>query len=822
MERGHPLSEIARAIGGRLVSQHPDAPITQLVIDSRTAAPTDATLFIALKGERQDGHRYLKELEARGLRHALVNEGAAVDVPGLDLVVVPDTWSALQQLAAWHRKQYEYPVIGITGSNGKTVVKEWTFQALGNTEHVVRSPGSWNSQVGVPLSVWEMGPQHTIALFEAGISMPGEMQRLADIIAPGIGVFTNIGPAHGEHFPGGDAHKAREKALLFKDSAAVVHCRDHAVVRKALEETCAASALAPCWSRKVDAFVRVVGDERQENDTRMTVVHRGSEQVVTIPFSDAASVENALHVITLLLHLGHSLAWVAARMATLRPVEMRLRMTAGVHDITLIDDSYSNDLASLGIALDHMVRVSHGRDRVVVVSDILEGGGDERAQYVTMSRQLASAGVKRVFGVGPALARNAPLFPMELHTYMDAAALLRAVDPSTFAGAAVLVKGARTFQLEQVVERWQERVHGTVLEVDLDALRHNLHHYRAIAGPEVKLMAMVKAFGYGSGALELARTMAHERVEYLGVAYADEGIELRQQGIETPVLVMNPEPVPLETLHRFRLEPEVFDRRSMEEAITFAMRTADEVRVHIKLDTGMHRLGFMPHELEWVLDTLRIADRLRVSSILSHLAASEDPQHDAFTQGQIALFSSMAQRITEVLGYRPLWHIANSGAITRFPQARFDMVRLGIGLHGVGANAKESAQLLPTATLRTVVAQVKDIPAGDSVGYGRRAIAPAPMRIAILPIGYADGLSRRLGNGGGRVWIHGRPARFVGSICMDMCMVEVTDIVCSPGDDAIVFGAEHPLQDFARDLGTIPYEALTSISTRVRRVYTRS
>ncbi len=822
MERGYGLREIALAVSGRIVQYHPDALITELVIDSRTAAPTEATLFVALKGERQDGHRHLKELAARGLRHAMVNEREASDTSGLDLVVVPDTWVALQQLAAWHRQHFNYPVVGITGSNGKTVVKEWIFQALGSTEHVVRSPGSWNSQVGVPLSVWEMGPQHTIALFEAGISLPGEMQRLANIIAPTIGMFTNIGPAHGEYFPDGDLQKAREKAMLFTDSTAVIHCCDHALVRQALEERCSAAALVPCWSRKQDVFVRVLAEECQENGTRLLVNHGHADQAIVIPFSDSASIENALHVITLMLHLGRPLAWVAKRMAALRAVEMRLRMTAGVHDITLIDDSYSNDLASLGIALDHLVRVSHGRDRVIVVSDILEGGGDERTQYATMARQLASAGVKRVLGVGPAMARNATLFTMELHTYADAAALLSEVDPASFAGVALLVKGARAFQLEQIVERWQERVHGTVLEVDLDALRYNLHHYRTIAGPKVKLMAMVKAFGYGSGALELARIMAHERVDYLGVAYADEGIELRQQGIETPVLVMNPEPIPLETLHRFRLEAEVFDRRSMEEAIAFATHTADEVRVHLKLDTGMHRLGFMPAELEWILNTLRNAGQLQVSSILSHLAASEDPQHDAFTHGQITLFSTMAHRITEVLGYRPLWHIANSGAITRFPEARFDMVRLGIGLHGVGADAEETAQLLPTATLRTVVAQVKDIPVGDGIGYGRRAIAHVPMRIAILPIGYADGLSRRLGHGAGRVWIHGRPALFVGSICMDMCMVNVTDIACSPGDDAIVFGPEHPLQDFARDLGTIPYEALTSISTRVRRIYTRS
>jgi alanine racemase len=386
-------------------------------------------------------------------------------------------------------------------------------------------------------------------------------------------------------------------------------------------------------------------------------------------------------------------------------------------------------------------------------------------------------------------------------------------------GRVVLIKGARTFGLERVVERWQQQVHGTQLEIDLEALRHNLNHYRARLKPGTRVMAMVKAFGYGGGALELSRLFAHEQVDYLGVAYADEGIELRQNGIYTPVMVMNPEPVPFETLHRFRLEPEVYDLRTLREAIAFARHVPDAPPVHLKLDTGMHRLGFTAPDLPHLLDLLRTPGPLRIGSLLSHLAASEDPQHDEFTRGQIARFSEWSTAIGEILGYTPLWHIANSGGITRFPEAHFDMVRLGIGLHGIGTDASETAKLRTAATLRTVIAQVKDVAPQDSVGYGRRHRAEGPLRIAVLPIGYADGLSRRLGNGHGRVWIHGKEARFVGSICMDMAMVDVTHIPCSEGEEAIVFGPQHPLSDYARDLGTIPYEALTSISQRVKRVY---
>jgi alanine racemase len=816
--RGHRLADLATAVGGTL---HGDGHtlITDLSIDSRQAIGGEGTLFIALEGERHDGHRYIPELIARGVHCFLVHKDHLPQGEGIRCIAVNDTLDALQCLCAWHRGHFHGPVVGITGSNGKTVVKEWLFQLLRGTAHIARSPGSWNSQVGVPLSVWELGPEHDLGLFEAGISRPGEMEKLRAIIRPTIGVFTTIGPAHGENF-GSDREKALEKATLFRDARSIVYCRDHTVVHEALvERGLDKSAQLLDWSRERSAFVHVLGVGHEGTHTHVNAMHAGRAHRYTIPFADSASLENALHAITLLLHLGHAPEWIAERLLQLAPVAMRLQMLEGVHDSTLINDAYSNDLASLTVALDHLVRMSAGRRRVVVLSDILESGEAPAALYDRVGRMLKQAQVEQVLAVGPEIAAHTDRLGVPVRTFADTDALLRSDAAEALDGHVVLIKGARAFGLERVVERWQQQVHGTQLEIDLDALRHNLNHYRSLLTPGTRVMAMVKAFGYGGGALELARLFAHERVHYLGVAYADEGIELRQNGIHTPVMVMNPEPVPFETLHRFRLEPEVYDLRTLREAIAFAQHVPEAPPVHLKLDTGMHRLGFTAPDLPHLLELLSSARGLTVGSILSHLAASEDPQHDDFTRGQIARFTAWATAIEEVLGYKPLWHIANSGGITRFPEAHFDMVRMGIGLHGIGVDASETAKLRPAATLRTVIAQVKEVAPGDTVGYGRRHRAVGPLRIATLPIGYADGLSRRLGNGHGRVWIHGQEARFTGSICMDMAMVDVTGITCREGDEAIVFDAQHPLTDYARDLGTIPYEALTSISQRVKRVY---
>jgi alanine racemase len=812
MPEGCLLSEAAAATGGTLTG--PDRRIVQLSIDSRQPFPAEDTLFIALGGKHHDGHRYLGELRKQGVRNFMVKRGTAAE-PGDSAVEVDDTLKGLQDLAAWHRSRFAFPVIGITGSNGKTVVKEWLHQLISPEERIVRSPGSWNSQVGVPLSVWEMQAGHSLGIFEAGISEPGGMDALAQIIRPTIGIFTNIGPAHGANFTD-DAAKAREKAKLFHGAQVVVYCCDHATVAEALAAVPGVHLLG--WGGRPDAFLHVRGISPLEGESRIDLGWQGRAFQVTIPFTDQASTENALHCVALMLHLGYPPETIAKRLPLLQPVSMRLDLLPGLNNGTLLNDAYSNDLASLTIALVQLARTAGGRPRVVVLSDI-EQGGDEEEMYRRMAASLQGSGAELVIAVGPGSLARKELFPASTRFFPDAAQLLKALPEPPVNGAVTLVKGARSFGLERVVERWEERTHGTVLEVDLEAMRHNLNHYRELCGPKVRTMAMVKANGYGSGAAEMARFLAHEQVAWLGVAYADEGIALRRQGIRTPVLVMNPEPVPQETLHRYALQAEVYDQRSLRAALDFAEHVPDAPAVHIKLDTGMHRLGFMPQDVPALLDALRGAKQLHVGSIFSHLAASEDPRHDAFTREQIDLFRTLSACIIDVLGHAPLLHIANSAGATRFPEARFDMVRLGIGLHGIGADAAETAVLRPVETLRTVIAQVKDVPAGESISYGRKAFAQELLRIAVLPIGYADGLPRRLGEGRGRAWVHGQPAPTVGAICMDMCMVDVTGIDCRPGDEAVLFSPEHPVQQLAHDLGTIPYEVLTAISPRVKRVF---
>ncbi len=814
MSAGHLLSEIAAATGGQLSGT--DRRITGLSIDTRQPFAPEDTLFIAIQGKHHNAHAYIPELKQRGVRAFLVQQGTAKADAKCSVIEVKNTLLALQALAAWHRAQFSIPVVGITGSNGKTVVKEWLYQLLREEEHIVRSPGSWNSQVGVPLSVWEMNDTHTLGLFEAGISEPGEMQALATIIAPTLGIFTNIGPAHSGNFAS-DQAKAEEKAKLFAHADAVVYCREHEVVHEVLSTLQKPTLLA--WSRSQDAFVRLQKETSENSGTWLSLLHAGNAFELQLPFSDSASVENAMHCITLLLHIGKDPAWIAQRLHLLKPVSMRLEMLPGLNNGTLLNDAYSNDLASLTIALSQLARTATGRRKIVVLSDIVESGEAPAHLYPRIAGLIRAAGIDRLIAIGPMMLAHRALFDANTQFFATAEEALRELPAPPLDGAVTLVKGARRFGLERIVSRWEERTHGTVMEVDLEAMRHNLNHYRELCGPAVRIMAMVKAGGYGSGAVELARFFAHEQVAWLGVAYADEGIELRRNGIRTPVLVMNPEPVPMETLHRYQLEAEVYDARSLKAALDFAEHVADAPAVHIKLDTGMHRLGFMPDQLPELLEALRGSRKLRVASILSHLAASEDPAQDDLTRGQIALFRSLSQTIIGALGYAPLLHIANSAGATRFPEARFDMVRLGIGLHGIGADPKETDLLRPVETLRTVIAQVKEIPAGDSVSYGRKARITTPTRIAVLPIGYADGLSRKLGEGNGRVWIAGKEARTIGAICMDMCMVDVTHIACAAGEDAIVFSPAHPVQEYARDLGTIPYEALTSISPRVKRVF---
>ena len=837
------LSRISTIVGGVIHSTRMDDPVIgEFLIDSRRLVDPEGCLFIALVTPRNDGHRYIGELYDSGVRLFLIQDSSGIghrasgiqhpasgiQHPDAAFVLVPDTLEALQELAAYHRSLFRGPVLGITGSNGKTIVKEWLFQLMSPGKRMIRSPRSFNSQVGVPLSVLKTGDEHDFAIFEAGISQPGEMEKLERIIRPTIGLITNIGHAHDEHFSDAE-EKTTEKLKLFSHSEAIVYCSDHGVIRDKIMATPAlAGKPAFTWSRTGDADLRINTVEKADGKTRIHGTFKGNATNMVIPFTDDASVENAIHCQALMLHLGFSPDDIAERMEHLAPIALRLELKQAVNNCSLINDIYNSDINSLGIAVDFLMQQNQHPRRTVILSDILQTGRDKQELYREIAELFVLKKIDRVIGIGRDISKYSAMFPMDGHFYLTADEFLSRFPLSDFHNETILLKGARLFEFEKISQVLQQKAHETVLEVNLDAMVQNLNHYRSKLGPGVKTMAMVKAFSYGSGSFEIANLLQYHRVDYLAVAYADEGVELRKAGIRLPVMVMSPEEQSLDLLLKYNLEPEIYSLHILgliEKAIE-RNQTAlqDAVPVHIKLDTGMHRLGFGEEGLDELSERLRLNPHLRVRSVFSHLAASEDPAEDAFTRTQIRLFEKMSKKITQNLDGPVLRHILNSAGITRFPEAQFDMVRIGIGLYGVGADEAGQAQLRNVSTLRTVVTQVKRIPAGDTVGYNRLGKAARELLIAIVPVGYADGLDRRLGNGCGSLFLHGQPVPIIGNVCMDLTMLDVTSlsengIEVKEGDEVIVFGDRYPAGELAKRAGTIPYEILTGISARVKRIY---
>jgi Alr-MurF fusion protein len=827
------FADLPALLGGTLLQAPAEsaAPVLHLLLDSRRMAQAAGTLFVALRGPHHDGHQYLPELYQRGVRLFVVDNealipGAVADYPEAGFVQVADSLAALQTIAAQHRAQFPgLPVLAVTGSNGKTIVKEWLGQLLSPDELICRSPRSYNSQVGVPLSVWELRPAHTLGIFEAGISEPGEMQRLAAVIQPTLGLFTNLGPAHDAGFQS-RAQKAAEKMQLFRHVDALFYCHDHAEVHEA------ARALPPAvqrltWTRQGAPEAAVQVRLESGADPAQTLAHlgyAGQEHLFTLPFADEPSVENALHCLAVLLWRGLPAAEIQRRLARLQPVAMRLEMKQAIHDCYVLDDTYNNDLTGLDLALDALRRQSRRGRPTLILSDVLESGLPTAELYQQVAELAQRHGVQRLLAVGPEIGQHQAVLRAAVpdsRFFADTAALLRWFAPDHFRHETILVKGARRFGFERVVAAFQRQIHGTVLEVDLDALVHNLNYYRARLQPGTRLMVMVKAFAYGSGSAEVASLLEFHRVDYLAVAYTDEGVQLREHGISLPLMVMNPSPDSFALLRQYHLEPEIYSFARLREYLQ-AAQDGPLPPIHLKLDTGMRRLGFAESDLDELLPLLRAqADRLRVASCLTHLAGADEEQHNSFSHRQLDAFRRMAARLEEALGYPVIKHALNSPGIMRFPEAQFDMVRLGIGLYGVEAAGIAPEALRPVSTLRTTVSQVKQLPAGDTVGYGRRGeAADHDRRIATLAIGYADGYDRRFSRGGGEVVIRGRRAPIIGNVCMDMCMVDVTGIPeAQEGDTAVIFGEALPLRELAARIGTIPYELLTNVSERVKRVF---
>lgn len=789
-------------------------------------APAEA-LFIALKGIRHDAHHHIREAWEKGVRHFIVSRPeVAEQLPESNILLVNDTLEALQELARWRRSRFDIPVIGITGSNGKTIVKEWLARLLTPEFNIVRSPKSYNSQVGVPLSVWQMSEQNTLGIFEAGISQPGEMSALQRIIRPDIGILTNIGPAHREGFSN-DSAKLREKMRLFDEAKYLVCCTDTTDIQQAVVQwrQSGVQRILRNWSttdRHAWLFVHGIQPlhgNLSSVEYSITGIDRTLQ--VQLPFSDPASIENALHCLVVMHHLGISEQEIFSRMARLEPIEMRLVIKPGVQHSIIVDDAYSNDLASLRIALQFArQQARHGQPLYVVLSDILQSGQAARPLWRDVAKALKQYKVNVLLGIGTAIRQLDGLLDSSIqrHFYDDTTAFLETIQDHDFSDTVVLVKGARSFAFERIVRRLEQKAHKTVLEVNLASVVHNLHTYSRKLTPGAKMMVMVKAAGYGSGAAELAKLLEFHKADYLGVAYADEGIELRQAGVQLPIMVMNPEPSGFDAMYRYRLEPEIYSPALLEELIRFS--GADKrIHMHLKLDTGMHRLGFQESDILALTKRLAEYPNLRVRSVFSHLSASDAPQHDGFTHHQSAVFLRMYEPLKDALGYAPMRHICNTSAIARFPEYHFDMVRLGIGLYGIDANIQ--SELRVVNTLKATISQIKEVPAGDTVGYNRNSGPLAhTTRTATISIGYADGFLRLAGGGRYSVLVRGQLAPTIGNVCMDMTMLDISHIpeACE-GDEVIIFGENPPVQSLATSLQTIPYEIFTNIADRVKRVY---
>lgn len=817
------IEKVTTLIGARRYGDN-DMNIGFILTDSRSLCFPEETLFFALKSKRNDGHNYIPELYRRGVRNFVVTDvpkGYASDYPNANFLKVVDTLEALQRLAERHRDEFNIPIVGITGSNGKTMVKEWLYQLLSPQYFVTRSPRSYNSQIGVPLSVWLLSEETQVGVFEAGISEPGEMLALRDIIQPTIAVLVNLGAAHQENFPSIE-EKCREKLILFHDAQTIVYPADDPVVSKVVSDSDYQGERL-FWSgkdKKAPFFVKSI--EKEENATRVDYVFEGGENHYTLPFIDDASINNSIVCAIVALRLGVGESDLDKRMQALEPVAMRLEVKEGQHGCTLINDSYNSDINSLDIALDFMNRRPDHKSRrhTLVLSDIFQSGQSAEELYREVSDLVRKRGVVKFIGIGPQLCAHSDAIQLSEKFFFESTEeFIQSEVFHSLRDEVILLKGARSFGFDRLTELLVKKVHETTLEVNLNAVVKNLNYYRSFMKPETKLVCMIKADAYGAGAVEIAKTLQDHRVDYLAVAVADEGATLRRNGITSNIMVMNPEMTAFKTMFDYDLEPEVYSFRLLNALVKAAEKEGiTGFPVHIKLDTGMHRLGFDPEkDMEELIGKLKHQNAVIPRSVFSHFVGSDDDSFDDFSARQFALFDKGSRRLQASFSHKILRHIDNSAGIEHFPQRQLDMCRLGLGLYGI--NPRNNAIINNVSTLKTTILQLRHVPAGDSVGYSRKTVLDHDSVIGAIPIGYADGLNRHLGNRHAYCLVNGKRAEYVGNICMDVAMIDVTGIDCHEGDSVEIFGDHLPVTVLSDVLDTIPYEVLTTISNRVKRVY---
>ena len=815
------LEQIASFIGARVYGvEHNE--ISWLLTDSRSLCFPESTLFFALESARNDGHRYINELYRRGVRAFVVNKEPQ-DIllyPEAGFLLVQDTLKALQRLAERHRESFDIPVVGITGSNGKTIVKEWLYQLLSSQQVVTRSPRSYNSQIGVPLSVWAINEHTDIGVFEAGISQKDEMDALQSIIQPTIGVFTCLGEAHQENFKTRE-EKCAEKWKLFKDADIVVYCAEEKCVVQHLQKN-AFQGEHLIWSRiRHDVPLYISSVVKHDDNTTITYIYKEKEGTYDLPFIDEAAITNSITCLAVCLYLGMDDKEISLGMKKLEPVAMRLEVKEGRSGCTLINDSYNSDLNSLDIALDFMSRRidKSCRKRTLILSDVEQSGEMPETLYAKVAQLVESRGVDTFIGIGPDLYETQRLFNVHSYFFKTIEDFLESRIMEKMHDELILIKGARSYRFDKLTDLLSLKVHQTTLEVNLNAVVANLNHYRSFMKPGTKVVCMVKASAYGCGAVEVAKTLQEHQVDYLAVAVADEGAELRKAGVSTNIMVMNPEMGCFNTLFEYELEPEVYSFRMLDALITAAEKEGvTNFPIHIKLDTGMHRLGFHPEkDMPYLIDRLKKQSAVVPRSVFSHFVGSDNDAFDDFSAQQYRLFIKGCNELQSAYQHTILRHICNSAAIEHFPERHMEMVRLGLGLYGV--NARNNEMLNNVSTLRTTILQMHELSPSETVGYSRRGVLERNTKVATLPIGYADGLDRKLGCGKGYCIVNGQKAPYIGNICMDVCMIDVTGIDCHEGDSVVIFGEDLPVTVLSDIVETIPYEILTGISTRVRRVY---
>ena len=822
----YPIFIIAKVIQAKVVLPLSKVIIDDILTDSRKLLIPSSTLFFALPGQGRQGTQFINNLILKGVQNFVVHHSYNIpkNIRNINFLVVDDVLLALQTLATYHRLQFTIPIIGITGSNGKTIVKEWLYQLLSTTENIVRSPKSYNSQIGVPISVWGINKANTLGIFEAGISLPNEMDKLQNIIKPTIGIITFIGSAHAQGFKNIQA-KIKQKLLLFVKSNVLIYCIDDALVNKEILQFAKVknrNIQLFTWGKSTLATLQIKSVQPQIQQTIVTCIYKKNKFSFALPFTDEASINNAITCASTLLAMNYAIEHILIHIPKLTQVAMRMELKQGINNTLIINDGYSVDMHSLNIAIQFLQQQKQYAKHTLILSDVLQSATEEAKLYKNISTLLATKNLNTLIAIGEKIFNHAHQFKSIKHTYFykNTAHFLKNFELHTFKEEVILLKGARVFQFENISKLLQQKTHDTRLEINLNAIQHNLKIYKSLLKPNTKIMVMVKAFGYGSGSIEVASVLQQAAIHYLAVAYVDEGVALRQAGITIPIMVLNTDNASFQNLIKYNLEPELYSLKMFEHLMYYLkQKKISQYPVHIKIDTGMKRLGFEPHQIDELCLLLYNNKHIKIASVFSHLAGSDVANFDQFTSTQQSIFNATATKIENTIGYSFIKHIANTAAIHRHSHLQLDMVRLGIGLYGIDASKNIQQLLQPVSTLKTTIAQIKHLKKGETIGYSRAGVATKNITTATVRIGYADGYPRILSNGKGKMYINGKSAPVIGNVCMDMTMLNVTGIQVQEGDEVIVFGQIPTVVELAKDANTIPYEILTNISQRVKRIY---